>query len=137
MASNMNGAKTILVDPVLTQMALDPKDRPKYSKEDVQTYLHRIRLPQRYLDSPVFSNPTLARTKEHGLPLISAIVRWHTSNVPFEDLELHYSAKHTISLDPTDLYSRIGRLGLEYGRGGRCMETNGKTAIAGETAIAL
>lgn len=117
--------KTILINPILTQLAFDPKDRPKLSKDQIQTYLSRIRLPQKYLDSPVFSDPALARTKEHGLPLISAVVRWHTSNVPFEDLELHYSAKHTISLDPNDLYSRFGECGLQYGRGGRCMETNG------------
>jgi hypothetical protein len=112
----MNGTKTILINPVLTQMALDPNERPKYSKEHIQTYLRRIYLPQKYLNSQLFSEPTLTRTKEHGLPLIAAIVRWHTSNVPFEDLELHYSAKHTISLDPSDLYSRFGECGTQYER---------------------
>lgn len=122
----MTQSKTILANPILTQLAFDPKDRPKYSKEQLETYFKRIHLPQKYLNSPVLSDSALARTKEHGLPLIGAIMKWHTSNVPFEDMELHYSAKHLPSLDMNDLYKRFGEEGLQYGRGGRCMETNGE-----------
>ena len=46
--------------------------------------------------------------------------------MPFENLSLHYSAHHTISLDPTVLYAKIvGQQGEKpNGRGGYCMENN-------------
>ncbi|KAK5116820.1 hypothetical protein LTR85_009080 [Meristemomyces frigidus] len=108
-----------------TQMPLDPKDRPRYSKQQLETYFKRIKLPQRYLDSRVPSEPALARTKEHGLPFLHALTRYHTCNVPFENLELHYSAHKTISLNMDDLYTKFAERGLQFGRGGRCMENNG------------
>jgi hypothetical protein len=79
-----------------TQMAIDIKDRPRYSAEQLQVYFKRIKLPQKYLDLPILNDPSLAQTKEHGLPLISALTRHHTCNVPFENLKLHYSANKTI-----------------------------------------
>jgi len=106
-------------------MAIDPKDRPGYSKEQLQTYFKRIKLPQEYLDSPVLSDPSLAKTKEHGLPLVYALTRYHACNIPFENLELHYSAHKTISLNMDDLFTKFAERGLQYGRGGRCMENNG------------
>lgn len=110
---------------IQTQMEIDPKSRPVYTKEQLRTYFQRIHLPQKYLDSPVLSNPSLALTKEHGLPLVHALTRYHACNVPFENLELHYSARKKISLNMDDLYVRFAEKGLQYGRGGRCMENNG------------
>ena len=110
---------------LLAQVPTDQKDRPKYTPQELQTYFRRIKLPQRHLKSPVISDPTLAQTKEHGLPLIHALTRHHAANVPFENLELHYSAHKTISLNMDDLYAKFAERGLKYGRGGRCMENNG------------
>ncbi|EMC97767.1 hypothetical protein BAUCODRAFT_66508 [Baudoinia panamericana UAMH 10762] len=118
MAHNTSGHKQ-------TQMALDPKDRPRYSKEQLQTYFERIKLPQKCLDSPVFTEPALAKTTEHGLPLVHAMTRYHAAFVPFENLELHYSSHKTISLNMDDLFTKFAERGLQYGRGGRCMENNG------------
>ena len=108
-----------------THFPIDAKDRPRYSKEQIQTYLKRVKLPPKYVDSPVFSDSSLARTKEHGLPLVQAMVRYHICNVPFENLEIHYSAHKKISLNMDDLYVKFGERGLKYGRGGRCMENSG------------
>ena len=108
-----------------TQMALDPKDRPKYSAEQLQTYFKRIHLPQKHLSSLILQNPSLARTKPDGLPLLQALVRHHVAHIPFENLEIHYSSHKTISLQMDDLFTKFASRGLQYGRGGRCMENNG------------
>ncbi|KAK5174062.1 uncharacterized protein LTR77_001142 [Saxophila tyrrhenica] len=108
----------------LAQVPTDPKDRPRYTPEELQTYFTRISLPSPYTTSPVLTDPSLAQTKEHGLPLIHAMMLHHLSTVPFENLELHYSAHKTISLNMDDLFEKFARNGLKYGRGGRCMENN-------------
>ena len=112
-------------DPELAQVPLIAEDRPRYGKDQLHTYFQRIKLPQIWLDSPVLSDPSLASTKEHGLPLVHALTRYHAANVAFENLELHYSAHKTISLNMDDLYAKFAQRGLKYGRGGRCMENNG------------
>lgn len=108
-----------------TRMEVDPSLRPRYTKLQLETYFERILLPQRYMASPVFSDPSLAKTREHGLPLVQALTRHHLCNVPFENLRLHYSVCKTISLDMADLFTNFAQDGLQSGRGGRCMETNG------------
>ena len=109
-------------------MPLDSKDRPHYDSSQLQTYFKRIRLPETYVSSQIVTsgpNPKLARTKEHGLPLLYALCRYHAANIPFENLELHYSAHKIISLNMDDLFTKFAERGLQYGRGGRCMENNG------------
>jgi arylamine N-acetyltransferase len=103
-----------------TQLALNDEDRPRYSTTELHEYFTRIELPKNYLDSPLLSNASYAETKEHGLPFLEALTRYHTCNVPFENLELHYSAHKTISLDTADLYTKF----VHRRRGGRCMENN-------------
>ncbi|CAD0084566.1 unnamed protein product [Aureobasidium vineae] len=104
---------------ILTQLPEDP-DRRRYSKEELQEYFTRIELSQKYLDSPILSNAELAATKEHGLPLLEALCRHHTSNVPFENLILHYSASKKVTLELSELYDWV----VQKRRGGRCMENN-------------
>lgn len=104
----------------LTQLALEDNDRPRYSATQLQDYFARIRLPQKYLESPLLSDQSQAATKEHGLPFLEALTRFHTCEVPFENLELHYSAHKTITLNVDDLYTKI----VTRRRGGRCMENN-------------
>ncbi|KAH6878481.1 hypothetical protein BKA58DRAFT_301761, partial [Alternaria rosae] len=103
----------------LTQLPLDD-EQPRYSVSELQDYFQRISLPQKYLDAPVLSDKTLATTREHGLPFLQALTRHHTCNVPFENLELHYSAHKTVTLNIRDLYAKI----VKQRRGGRCMENN-------------
>jgi arylamine N-acetyltransferase len=103
-----------------TQLALDEQDRPRYTTAELQDYFTRIELPKKHLQSPLLSNASYTETKEHGLPFLEALTRHHTCNVPFENLELHYSAHKTISLDTAHLYRKF----VHQRRGGRCMENN-------------
>jgi arylamine N-acetyltransferase len=104
----------------LTQLPLDENNRSRYSEVQLHDYFKRLELPQKYLDSPLLSDKSLAATTEHGLPFLQALTRFHTCKVPFENLELHYSAHKTITLDVADLYTKI----VHQRRGGRCMENN-------------
>jgi arylamine N-acetyltransferase len=104
----------------LTQLALDDEARPRYSSAELHDYFTRIELPEEYLHSPILSDATKAGTKEHGLPFLHAVTRHHTSNIQFENLELHYSAHKTVSLDTAHLYTKF----VHQRRGGRCMENN-------------
>ncbi|PPJ51872.1 hypothetical protein CBER1_09077 [Cercospora berteroae] len=113
------------VTTLLTQLPIDLADRPRYSKEQLTAYFRRIKLPENHLSSPVLTDPTLATTKEHGLPLLRALQLYHVSNIPFENLELHYSAKKKVSLHMDVLYEKFVVRGETHGRGGRCMEHNG------------
>jgi len=103
----------------LTQLPLGD-EAPRYSTSELRDYFQRIRLPQKYLDTPILSDKTLATTKSHGLPFLQALTRHHTCHVPFENLELHYSAHKTVTLNPQALYAKI----VKQRRGGRCMENN-------------
>lgn len=104
----------------LTHLPLDPADRPRYSAAQMQQYFDRIKLPQKHRDSVVLKDPSQARTKQHGLPLLRALALYHGCNVTFDNLVLHYSASKTVALDPAELFVRI----VERRRGGRCMEQN-------------
>lgn len=104
----------------LTQLPINDQDRPRYSTTQLHDYFTRIKLPQRHLDSPLLSDHVHATSKEHGLPFLHALTRHHTCNVPFENLELHYSAHKTVTLDVSALYDKI----VHRRRGGRCMENN-------------
>jgi arylamine N-acetyltransferase len=109
-----------VVPSALTQLPLSEDDRSRYSGAQLHDYFQRLGLPQQYLDSPLLSDRTYAATTEHGLPFLQALTMYHTCRVPFENLELHYSAQKTITLDVADLYTKI----VTKRRGGRCMENN-------------
>jgi arylamine N-acetyltransferase len=108
------------VPTALTQLPLSEQERPRYTIPELQDYFTRIGLPLKYRDSPILSEKASATTKQHGLPFLKALTRYHTCKVPFENLELHYSVHKTVTLDAADLYEKIVR----QRRGGRCMENN-------------
>ncbi|KAJ4406527.1 N-malonyltransferase fdb2 [Didymella pomorum] len=108
------------VPTILIQLPLNDEDRAHYSGEQIHDYFDRINLPKKFSGSSLLSNKAYATTKEHGLPFLHALTRCHTCEVPFENLELHYSAHKTITLEPADLYTKI----VTRRRGGRCMENN-------------
>jgi hypothetical protein len=64
----------------LTQLA-EEANRRLYSKSELFNYFSRIQLPQEFLNSPILSNPALAKSKDHGLPLLEALCRHHTTNI--------------------------------------------------------
>lgn len=103
----------------LTQLP-EVAGRRLYSEVELREYFARIQLPRTNLESLVLTNAALATTKEHGLPLLEALCRHHTCNVPFENLILHYSANKKVTLELSELHTWF----VKKRRGGRCMENN-------------
>ncbi|EPS30997.1 hypothetical protein PDE_05951 [Penicillium oxalicum 114-2] len=105
---------------VMTQLPLDEESQLRYGNAELHEYFDTIKLPQHYRDSVVLTDAAQALTIEEGLPLLNALTRHHTCNVPFENLVLHYNTQKIVTLDPTALFNKIVRRRL----GGRCMENN-------------
>lgn len=95
--------------------------RPTFTTEQVHQIYDRIRLPQKYRHNPNDQTKELA-LGNGGLELLSALQRHHLSNIPFENLELHYSPTKVINTDPELLFQKI--VTQNTGRGGYCMENN-------------
>lgn len=95
--------------------------RPTYTQEQIYKIYDRINLPKQYRHSPGEELSKIARG-DRGLELLSALQRYHLANVPFENLELHYSPTKIINTDPELLFEKI--VTQNTGRGGYCMENN-------------
>lgn len=87
---------------------LTPIPQTTFTKSQLHRYLEHIEYP----NPDVLPPPTLATLKE--------LIIYHLARVPFENLIIHYSSHHTVSLDPQHLYRKI----VERGHGGYCMENN-------------
>jgi arylamine N-acetyltransferase len=96
----------------------NPAYRQTYTPSQIQQYYERVQLPKSYRDTPV---STIANTRE-GLVFLTLLQKHQLAFVPFENLELHYSSHHTITLDPQHLFHKI--VERNAGRGGYCMENN-------------
>ncbi|KAI4129771.1 MAG: hypothetical protein LQ338_002081 [Usnochroma carphineum] len=59
-------------------------------------------------------------TPEESLQSLAVLQKHQLATYPFENLSLHYSPTHSISLDLDVLYQKF----IEKGRGGYCMENN-------------
>lgn len=94
-----------------------PSFRKTYSAEQIQLYYERIQLPQHLRKTNV---STIANTQE-GLSFLTTLQKYHLASIPFENLDLHYSSHHTITLDPEHVFHKI--VERDDGRGGYCMET--------------
>lgn len=84
-----------------------------YTEEQLALYFARIGL----------SGPQVPKDHQHGgdpLALLAELQKRQIAHVPFEDLDLHYSTHHMLSLDLDDLFEKI----VVRRRGGYCMETN-------------
>ena len=95
--------------------------RATYTKEQVYQIYDRINLPKPHRHDPGEESKTIARGDD-GLRLLSALQRHHIANVPFENLELHYSPTKVINTDAELLFQKI--VMQNTGRGGYCMENN-------------
>lgn len=91
-------------------MASD-SNRFTLSPEQINAYLIRIRHPK---PSPK------ELSKDYGLGLLDSLQRQHLASVPFENLSIHYSTDHAVTLDPEEVYSKI----VTRRRGGYCLENN-------------
>jgi arylamine N-acetyltransferase len=92
-----------------------------YSREQLQRFSDHVRLPARYQASPVVRNPLAARTGE-GLDFLAALMRYHLAAIPFENLDIHHSQDHAVSLDPQALFHKV--VERNAGRGGYRMQLN-------------
>lgn len=96
----------------------DPAQRQTYTAAQIQQYYEIIHLPRSAQSVPVSQ---LVNTAE-GLAFVALLQKHQLAYVPFENLELHYSSHHTITLDPQHLFHKI--VERDAGRGGYCMENS-------------
>lgn len=84
-----------------------------YSPDQLSQFLNYISIPSKY---------HLASNPQRDLAYLTALVTHTLSAIPYENLSLHYSPDHTISLEPQHLFRKI--VGNARGRGGYCMENS-------------
>lgn len=84
-----------------------------YTPSQLDAYEAHVQLPRRFHRS---SNPAL------DISYLTALHVHQISAVPYENLILHYSKEHAVSLDPQVLYKKI--VTDARGRGGYCMENS-------------
>ena len=98
-----------------SNMSLNLRD--PLSHEQVEAYLARIGIPAEERRHSVRS-----LSPREALEYLALLQRHHLASVPFENLNLHYSQHHSISLNKTVLFRKIVQT---PGRGGYCLENNG------------
>ncbi|KAK3117966.1 hypothetical protein LTR53_000118 [Teratosphaeriaceae sp. CCFEE 6253] len=96
-------------------------DRTHYTPQQLHAVYDRINLPSRFRYEPGdFSKEVVRHHDGHGF--LGALVTHTLAHIPFENLELHYSPNHAVSIHPDALFHKIIRQGM--GRGGYCLENN-------------
>ncbi|KAH8671907.1 hypothetical protein BGZ60DRAFT_23020 [Tricladium varicosporioides] len=86
-----------------------------YTPSQVRLYEAHISLPQQFRTTS--SSPPI-----HNLAYLTALHIHQISSAPYENLILHYSSHHSVSLDPQALFKKI--VEDKRGRGGYCMENS-------------
>ena len=81
----------------------------------------RINLPSKFRYEPGEFSKEVIRHRD-GFNFLGALQMYTLATVPFENLELHYSHHHQISIHPDALFNKI--VGQGKGRGGYGMELN-------------
>lgn len=91
--------------------------RATYSTDQIEKYFERLGLPQ---EKRIYNVASLnaAEALEH----LALLQKLQLAAVPFENISLHYSTHHSISVHPEELFRKI--IGDDNGRGGYCMENN-------------
>lgn len=84
-----------------------------YTASQIIAWEKHVSLPTRFHNS---QNP------RKDLEYLTALHVHQIATVPYENLILHYSAEHAVSLDPQALYQKI--VADARGRGGYCMENS-------------
>jgi arylamine N-acetyltransferase len=84
-----------------------------YSPSQIAQYEEYVELPHQFR---LASKPSL------DIAYLTALHIHQISSVPYENLILHYSTTHSISLDPQILFKKI--VTDASGRGGYCMENS-------------
>ncbi|KAK4904349.1 hypothetical protein LTR49_026179 [Elasticomyces elasticus] len=97
------------------------RDRLHYTPQQLHAVYDRINLPARYRYEPGdFSREVVKHHDGHGF--LGALVTHTLAHIPFENLSLHYSPTHAVSIHPDALFQKIIR--ADMGRGGYCLENN-------------
>jgi arylamine N-acetyltransferase len=91
--------------------------RPTFSRDQVTKYFERLQLPD---EKRVYHVAGL--DPKAALEYLTLLQKLHLVAIPFENLTLHYSAHHQISLHPDELFKKV--IADDNGRGGYCMENN-------------
>ena len=81
-----------------------------YTAEQMDRYQQFISLPERFRRA---QKPSL------DIDFLTALQTHQMSAIPYENLSIHYSKSHQISLEPQQLYEKFL---TKPGRGGYCME---------------
>lgn len=91
--------------------------RVTYTQDQLSLYLDRLIIPdaRREYDVAKLNN-------EEALSYLVYLQKQHLATIPFENLSLHYSTHHSITLHPQALFQKI--IADDNGRGGYCMELN-------------
>jgi arylamine N-acetyltransferase len=91
--------------------------RATYTKDQIKKYFDRLGLTEsqrKYHASGL--------SPEDALQYLSLLQKLQLATIPFENINLHYSTHHSISVHPEELFRKI--IGDNNGRGGYCMENN-------------
>lgn len=84
-----------------------------YNRGQLDEFLDHIQIPSKY---------HLSNEPPRDLSLLTSLHTHMLSTVPYENLTIHYSKTHVISLDPQHLFQKI--VTDKRGRGGYCMENS-------------
>jgi hypothetical protein len=84
-----------------------------YTAAQLEEYESHVGLPSRFHQS---AKPAL------NVEYLTSLHVHQISSVPYENLTLHYSEEHVVSLDPQVLFRKI--VTDKRGRGGYCMENS-------------
>lgn len=91
--------------------------RATYTKDQITKYFARLGLPDQERNYDIAGlDPNSA------LEYLALLQKLQLAAVPFENITLHYSAHHSISIHPEELFKKI--IDDDNGRGGYCMENN-------------
>jgi arylamine N-acetyltransferase len=104
---------------------MNNKPNTGYTAAQMHQYYNRINLPSIYRHEPGPASKHMASQTKSGLELLSALQRYNLANIPFENLQLHYSSQHSMSINPTDIFNhQVLKANGKGGRGGYCMTNN-------------
>ncbi|KAI5204223.1 cysteine proteinase [Aureobasidium subglaciale] len=104
---------------------MSTKPRSGYTTAQIHQYYDRINLPTKHRHEPGQASTHVASQTSTGLELLSALQRYNLAHIPFENLDLHYSSHHSISIDAQEVFEKIVLRGDgRGGRGGYCMVNN-------------
>ena len=116
--SNTDNCYLIITTPIMPVGAFrnSSPQESAYSQSQISAWLRRIGLPEQYgqyIDSP----STFPKSAES----LATLFRCQITTFPYENLSVHYSATHLVTIKPDALFNKM--MGPPAnGRGGYCME---------------